>query len=458
MRGLKLFGVALAVLVLAGAAAVWWVLQRAEGPATLTVAAGAKGTSTYAFLDDLAAVIERQTGDVRLVVRETKGIDENAVLAGLGPAGEVVDTSRAKHTAPEGIIVLPTNPTRGTDLSVIQSDTVVSSEMRLVAPLFRAHFQLIATEASGVKTIHDLARKRIALPPVNSSGFRAFWSVAEHYQVAIEDVQWRSLDLKAATDALSRGTIDAVFVTQSIRSPDVVAMFDELRRRRVAVDFLAVDQAPAMVLRRPFLEASTIERGTYLGFPALPEADTPTAAVRYLLVAHRDTDPNAVEALTRVLMENRFDLMVRNPLAQEIKAPDLGALLAPLHPGAARYYLRDQPSFLESNANTIGIALTVGGILVSLGAWLRSQLTAGRKNRADNFNIAVMDVSRRAREATTSAELLKCRDELDRMIEDIIRALDTDDVTEEGFQSFAFAWEAVRASVSDRLTTMQPSA
>jgi TRAP-type uncharacterized transport system substrate-binding protein len=455
MKRLKWIAAGLALLVLAGAGGAWWYLHRDTGPVELVAAAGVKGTSTYEFLDDLAAVVDRHSDGVLLTVRETKGIDENAVLAQLGPRGEVVDTSRARHTAPEGIVILPSAPTRGTHLSVIQSDTVISGEMRLVAPLFLSHFQLIVTEASGIRSIQELGGRKVALPDVNTAGFKAFWAIAEHYQVAIEDVAWTSMPLREATDALTRGRADGVFISQSIRSPDVVAMLDELRRRRVGVRFLPVDQAPAMALRRPFLEASTLERGAYLGYPPLPAEDTATGAVRFLLVAHRDADADAVETVTRVLMEQRFDLMVRNPLAQEVRAPDLASLPVPLHEGALRYYTRNQPGFLESNANTIGILLTVGGVLASIGAWVRGQLTAGRKNRADRFALDVAAIAGRAQAATSVAELVACRDDLDAMIAMVVRALDSDEVTEEGFQSFTFAWEAVRRMVGDRLAEMR---
>ena len=37
------------------------------------------------------------------------------------------------------------------------------------------------------------------------------------------------------------------------------------------------------------------------------------------------------------------------------------------------------------------------------------------------------------------------------MLETVVVALDTDEVTDEGFQSFSLLWDAVRETINDRL-------
>ena len=59
-------------------------------------------------------------------------------------------------------------------------------------------------------------------------------------------------------------------------------------------------------------------------------------------------------------------------------------------------------------------------------------------------------MSAKARQAVSLEELKALRDQLDVILEAVVVALDTDDVTEEGFQSFSLLWESVRDTIRDR--------
>ena len=125
-------------------------------------------------------------------------------------------------------------------------------------------------------------------------------------------------------------------------------------------------------------------------------------------------------------------------------------LSIPLHAGSQQYYNRDQPSFLQENAEPIALMITIAAMLFSGLLALRSRLNSGQKNRMDSYNYMLLNIADQARVSNDKVQLSELKNELFGILETVVRALDTDEVTEEGFQSFSLLWESVREMIKDR--------
>ena len=411
--------VAIAVL----AAAITWIATRPpDEPTVLRVAAGPRGSDGHTLMTEVSQVVARYSEDLRLTVVPTRN---SAINANLLRDGEV-------------------------ELATIEASTPPIEGLGFVADLFPDFFVFIVRAETGVTRIEDLADLRIAVPEPNTVEQRAFWSVISHYGVPPEAFRFAPTNLRRASARLLRGEANALFTLSSIRDPSLIRLIEETTIRRVPIRFLPVDQAAAMALKRPFLSPTTIVKGAFSGQPPLPANDVPTAALHRILVASDAADEEAVAELTRVLFENRLDLVIRMPLTSAITGREENGVTLPLHPGAQRFYDRDKPSFLQENAEPMAFIVTILGILASALLALRRAVLAKAKNRADKHNITLLDLSRRAREAATLEELRIVRGELFELMEQVVEALDRDDVTEEGFQSFSAIWESVRSVTRDR--------
>jgi len=151
------------------------------------------------------------------------------------------------------------------------------------------------------------------------------------------------------------------------------------------------------------------------------------------------------------LFEHRLDLTIRFALATAISEPNLKAgLTVPLHEGAAAYYNRDQPSFLHENAEPIALIITIVAMLGSGLLALRGRFNARQKNRLDDYNYKLLAIADKAQSSDSIKQLKKLKSELFGILETVVKALDTDEVTEEGFQSFSLLWESVRETINDR--------
>ncbi|MEL6922024.1 MAG: TAXI family TRAP transporter solute-binding subunit, partial [Pseudomonadota bacterium] len=228
----------------------------------------------------------------------------------------------------------------------------------------------------------------------------------------------------------------------------------QLKRMRLRI--VPIRQASAISLKRPFLEAGTIPAGTYTGATPVPSSDIPTSAVDRILVSRENVSAEAIRELTRVFFEHRLDLTIRFSLASAISQPDeTRGLSVPLHDGAEAFYLRDEPSFIQENAEPLALMVTVMTLLISALFALRSRLTAGQKNRADIYNYQILDIQKRALLEDDMEELQGLKVELADVLRTVVIALDTDDVTDEGFQSFSILWEAVRETINDRMNQLR---
>ncbi|MEO0637476.1 MAG: TAXI family TRAP transporter solute-binding subunit [Pseudomonadota bacterium] len=425
MNRFMAFG-ALIAFVAAGFAA-WLVATRDEGPVVLTVGAGPRGTDSYQLMRDISEVVKRHGEGVELRVLATGGSSQNVQL-------------------------LNTNTI---DLATIGASTPVVSDVRLVSHLFSDHFIIIARSGSGIRNFRDIENRVIALPPDGTDGLLSFWMVADHYDLPSQTLNFLSMPFRDAHAALLAGEVDVVFRLSSLRDQELLRLFEDAELTGKPLEVLPIDQSEAIALKRPALVTETVPRGAFTGaFPA-PRADIATPTIRRNLVSREDVDDDAIAELTRVLFEHRLDLVTRDALAGSIEQPDAAVgLTVPLHAGAERFFSRNEPTYLQENAEPLALGVTLTAMIISTLLALRSRLAAGQKNRADRYNYQLLDIAERGHKATSVEELAELQTELNSVLQTVVVALDTDEVTDEGFQSFSLLWESVRRQLSEYRTEL----
>jgi len=422
-RRLLAWSVLFGFAILALAFGTWLWMNRERPLVELSVAAGPYRSDSYELMVEAADVVARQSSILRLKVMPTTDSSKNISLLNSGTA----------------------------DLATIRSDTPVAQNVNMVADLFPDFFQVFFRPQSGIARVRDLSGKIVAIPPFGTDEFRSFWAIADHYDLSLTEVKWRAMPFAEASDKLLHGEIDALFTVRSLRDRLVLNMVEDSILKRVRLSVLAIDQAPAIQVKRPFLSHAVIPKGVYGGNPVLPALDTLSSSVTRTLVTRNDLDTELIRELTRILFENRLDLVIRFALASAITKPPVDeGLSVPLHPGAEQYYNRDQPSFLQENAEPLALIVTLAAMLGSGLVALRSRLLNNQKNRMDSYNFMLLDIADQAQSTERSEDIEKLKQQLFGILETVVRALDTDEVTEEGFQSFSLLWESVRELINDR--------
>ena len=427
-RMMRVFVISTAIFAMLVGIAGWVWINRDHEPEIIVMGTGPLGSDAYNLMKEVSQVVQRHSDSLRIDVKATRDASQNIALLN----------------------------TNAIDAAVIRSDTPVVADIRGITNLYPDIFQIIVRDNVPAHRVGDLANISVSVPEFGSDGFRSFWVVGDHYDIPIDTMRWNAEPFEQGAAKLLAGEVDALFTVRSLRDAHIIRMFEDAQLKQIKMRLIPIDQAESIALKRPFLSSASIPKGAYTGAAPVPRAQIPTSAVNRLLVTREDVSDSAIRELTRIIFENRLDLTIRFALASAIEAPpDIGGLAVPIHDGAQSFYDRDQPSFIQENAEPIALGLTVLAGLFSGLLAIRSRYVASQKNKADIYNFQLLSIQKQAVLADAVEELDGLKMDLNNVLQEVVIALDTDEVTDEGFQSFSLLWEAVRETINDRIRQVQ---
>ncbi|MEO0758530.1 MAG: TAXI family TRAP transporter solute-binding subunit [Cyanobacteria bacterium J06648_16] len=403
------------ISIMVGIASLAAILVERNRIYTVRLATGGPTGEYYKFGQAIAQVTEAHEPKIRIEVVESAGSTRN-----------MQDVQN-----------------RVADLALVQNDTKVLPDVRAIAQLYPEMFHFIARKDAGFESVADLKGKRIALMPAGSGSYTLFWPLIQHYGLAAQDFRATAMTPREAHVAIASNEVDAMFRIIGLGNQSVANLL-----RTDQFELIPIDQVGALQLAQPYLQETTITRGTYDGGSPIPPDDLPVVAVSSLLVAHKDVDPEVVRAITRVLYEYRNELIGVNPRTAAIESPEVSQNLGfPLHEGASAYYNQDDPNFFVEYAEPMGLLLSFS-ILVASGVWqFRLWLVGRQKNRADMYNLEILELIEQVDKAQSIQELQDLRHQLFSILKQVVVDLDIDRISPESFQSFTFPWEVAITTI-----------
>jgi uncharacterized protein len=409
--------------------AIWWVWFSDTNrlPEELIVGAGPVGSDAYVYMSEVADVLSRESARLRLKIIVTRDASQNISLLN---AGKIA-------------------------VAVVRADTPLAGTSRMVAGLYPDYFQLIVVSDSNAFEFKDLTGMRIAVPEFGSDAQLSFFAVADHYDLQTDKVDWEAVNFTAARKGLIAGRYDGLFTVRSLRDPQLLTLFEDAQLKHKPLRFIPIRQAEAIGLKRPFLKAGRIPAGAFTGAGPAPANDLQTAFVERVLVTRADVSAAAIRDLTAALFDRRLELTLRFPLAASVSQPDLERTLSvPVHEGALQYYDREKPSIFRAYSDQIGLLLTLFAMAGSGLLALRSRFLSKQKDRADVYNYQLLDLLEKSKSAEDQETVRLLREQHDGILRTVVVALDSDRVTDEGFQSFSLLWESVRAALVERQASL----
>lgn len=418
-RGHLTFALLFLSLLTAGGFAVSLVREQRQVH-VLKLATASPSGEYYRFGQALAKVVARHYPQIQIEVVATEGSSQNLAL---------IKTDSAQ-------------------LAFIQGDASVQESAQAVALLFPEVAHVLVNTQSGIEMMADLQGKQIVLPPKGSGSYQLFMPIAQHY--GIQTKQLQPLSTTAAYSQLRSGKADALF--QVIR-PGSTALRQLLESPTLRL--LPIEQIDALRLTYPYLEEASIPQGTYGGAQPVPAQTVKTVAVRALFVARRQVSEEVMFAITRVLQDRKMELVAAYPPAFTIEPPPPQGILGwPMHPGAARYYNKNQPTFWVQYAEPLGLLLSLS-VLVASSLWqLRLRLIGRQKNRADMYNLQLLELIEVIQNTPDLEELSQARQRLFAILQAVVIDLDKDRISPESFQSFTLPWELAIATLRHQETLL----
>ena len=234
------------------------------------------------------------------------------------------------------------------DLAVVQSDWQFhayngssqfegdgpNKKLRAVFSMHPEPFTVIASKDSGIKTFEDLEGKRVSVGNPGS-GQRAT------AKVLMDAMGWKmdkfslAAELKAAeqSQALCDGSIDAFFYTVGHPSGAIKEATTSCGSIVVSVDN---DATKKLIADNPYYREAIIPGGMYRG----SDDDVKTFGVAATFVSSTDMPEDVIYQIVRTVFENFDNFKRLHPAFNNLKKEEMvsGALSAPLHPGAIKYY------------------------------------------------------------------------------------------------------------------------
>ena len=395
---------------------VLWFYQNLNKTHHIRIGASQPGSDSYNLIKAAADVVEKQNNNITIELVPSLGSSQNLQL---------LDANQVQMAA-------------------VQADSKLVDTARLVANLFPDISQLVVRDDSGIYKLSDLRGKSLALPSASSGQYKSFWFLMDHYRLTEGDFDFKSMSSSAAAFALEQGTVDAIFRVRPPGSNSIQLLVD-----KVSVRLLEIDQAKAMSLKLPSIKAGLIPKGSYQGIPPIPEKDIQSASVQRLLIARDDLDAEVVSSFTRVLFEQRKELLEKSTLSSFVQAPDMDKGTGiPMHSGALQYYNRDEPSFLQEQAEPMAFIITMLAVMFSGFMQL-----ASRRHKAllKVYNAELGVVLKKAEHMTDKEQLQTMADHLNDIFKKIANDRTKGKLTAEDFDFIAFTWQMARDEVNERL-------
>ena len=208
------------------------------------------------------------------------------------------------------------------------------SSLRSVLSLYTESVTLLAGADTEIRTISDLAGKRVDIGEPGSgtrqNAIDALEAAGMDWQA---DMQVREEAVDERLTSFIHGDVDAFFYT--VGHPTMEASFATYSVR--GARFVQLEGLDGLLESRSYYSRSTIPVGLYPRASNLD--DVQTFGTRATLVTSADVPDEIVYALVKAVYEKRSSLGDYNEVLEGIQPSDLvSGLTAPLHPGAERHY------------------------------------------------------------------------------------------------------------------------
>lgn len=207
-------------------------------------------------------------------------------------------------------------------------------DLRSVFSLHSEMFTVAVGKKSNIKTFEDLKGKRVNIGDAGSGMRDIMQSLMDSYKWTKRSfAQASELKPVDAAKELCAGTIDAMIFAAGHPNGLIQEVTSNCGARLIPVEGKHVN---ALLKENPFYTRTAIPGGMYLGNPQ----NTATFGVKATLVTTAEADEEAVYRLTKSVFDNFDSFKTLHFVFATLDKERMVStgLIAPIHPGAMRYY------------------------------------------------------------------------------------------------------------------------
>ena len=204
-------------------------------------------------------------------------------------------------------------------------------KLRNVAVIYPNYIQIVASAASGIKSLADLKGKRVSVGAPKSGTELNARAVVKAAGLSYDDfAKTEYLPFAESVDLMKNNQLDATLQSAGLG----VASLKDLSSS-MAITVVPVPPDVVAKIGDPVYVSKVIPANTYTG----QTQDVQTVATGNALATHADVPADLVYQMTKLLFENLETLAAAHAAAKQIQlGKEATASAVPLHPGAARFY------------------------------------------------------------------------------------------------------------------------
>jgi TRAP transporter TAXI family solute receptor len=203
--------------------------------------------------------------------------------------------------------------------------------LRAIAGIYPNYIQIVASQASGIRSLEDLRGKRISVGAPRSGTELNARAIFKAAGLSYEDMgQVAFKPYAESVELIEKGQLDATLQSAGLG----MAAIRELAER-IPITFVAIPEQVVSRIGSGAYQSGIIPAGTYKG----QSSDVTTATITNVLVSQTSVSDDVAYQMTKLLFGNLDRLAQAHPAAKAIRLEQaINGLPIPLHPGAERFY------------------------------------------------------------------------------------------------------------------------
>jgi TRAP transporter TAXI family solute receptor len=218
--------------------------------------------------------------------------------------------------------------------TAIYLETGQIDSIRAIASLYPESIHLVARKGSKIRSILDLAGKRVSLDEQGSGTLVDARLILSAFGLSEKDIEPSYLKPVPAIEQMKAGELDAFFIVAGYPANAVSELASTAGAELIPIEGPEID---VLIKKYGFLTRISIPEGTYEG---IGEVNTISVGAQWIVSERLDDE--LVYKITKALWSSTSRQLLLNghPQGREITLESaLDGIAIPLHPGAQRYYV-----------------------------------------------------------------------------------------------------------------------
>ncbi|MHC5655369.1 TAXI family TRAP transporter solute-binding subunit [Stappia sp. ICDLI1TA098] len=216
----------------------------------------------------------------------------------------------------------------------IWTDRAPVEKLRAIANLYPETIHLVASADSGIKSVADLAGKRVSLDEPGSGTLVDARLILEAYGLSEDKVEAHFLKPDQAAERMRDGAMDAFFFVGGFPAGAIAELASQ---HKITLVPISGDEATAITGKYTFFAPNTVPAGTYEGV----DGDVTTLSVGAQWITSADQPEELIYEITKALWNKNTRKLLdsgHQKGRQITLETALDGVGIPLHPGAEKFY------------------------------------------------------------------------------------------------------------------------